>query len=656
MFAPALLALAVAAAAEPAELQAIWELEARRLPPDALLPYTSHTDPHLRARAALALGRLRHPAAVAELQRLVEDPEPEVRRQAAFGLGLTPEAAPVVAARLGLEAVPEVRAALYGALGRVGGPEHVPTLVDGLSRSAGEARDAAVALGRLGMAHPAEVATSAALQGLTDQLRTRLDPDTRRAAAFALARLGPTQVPGAAHAELRRRVTGDADPVVRASLVRALVPSSTPEQASQLVQDAARDDALGVRLAAARALAKVPELPVGLVIEVLLQDGAAGVREEAARALGSREPAPEELDAWLRPLLEDDATAVAGAALTALVQRGLEPSRGWLADHRPEPLQAAAVAGLGQPEHLAQLVRLATGSASALVRTTAAATLGGLDGAADHAEALIAAEDVKVRSVGLTLLAELPPGPVASPRVVRAATDALTGADRDLDLLSSALQALATHGPMGGPPSPALREPVRLALLHPSAAVRRAAQPVGALLGMEPLPALPAFTFGRALPPLGEVERVVGARILTDVGELRVALFPDLAPATVWNFASLAEADFFDGRHFHRVVPNFVVQDGCPRGDGWGDPGYAIPDELTDLRYDRGVLGMALSGPDTGGSQWFVTLSPQPHLEGAYTVFGEVTLENGTLDRIRAGTVIHDVVVERTRPPAPEAP
>lgn len=105
---------------------------------------------------------------------------------------------------------------------------------------------------------------------------------------------------------------------------------------------------------------------------------------------------------------------------------------------------------------------------------------------------------------------------------------------------------------------------------------------------------------------------------------------------TVESFAVLAEKGFFDGTTIHRVVPDFVVQAGDPRGDGTGGPGYALRDELNPLPYVRGRIGMALSGADTGGSQWFVTLSRQPHLEGAYTVFSEVTAGMDVVERDRA--------------------
>ena len=117
------------------------------------------------------------------------------------------------------------------------------------------------------------------------------------------------------------------------------------------------------------------------------------------------------------------------------------------------------------------------------------------------------------------------------------------------------------------------------------------------------------------------------------------------APLTVWNFVSLADRHYFDGQRFHRVVPNFVIQAGDPRGDGNGGPGYAIRDEINRERYDRGTLGMALSGPDTGGSQFFVTHSPQPHLDGGYTVFGQLRSGAAVLDRIVQGDRIVRITI-----------
>src|SRR5687768_17655024 len=115
-------------------------------------------------------------------------------------------------------------------------------------------------------------------------------------------------------------------------------------------------------------------------------------------------------------------------------------------------------------------------------------------------------------------------------------------------------------------------------------------------------------------------------------------------PLTVWTFMNLAGSGYYRGTGFHRVVPNFVAQDGDPRDDGNGGLGYAIRDEMNPRRYDRGALGMALSGPDTGGSQYFITHSPQPQLVGHYTVFGRVVRGFGALDALVQGDAILAVV------------
>ncbi|HKR07971.1 MAG TPA: peptidylprolyl isomerase [Gemmatimonadaceae bacterium] len=127
------------------------------------------------------------------------------------------------------------------------------------------------------------------------------------------------------------------------------------------------------------------------------------------------------------------------------------------------------------------------------------------------------------------------------------------------------------------------------------------------------------------------------ATIQTVRGPIQLEMFGDDAPITAWNFLSLARSGYYRNTRFHRVVPNFVAQDGDPRDDGNGGPGYAIRDEMNPNRYERGAVGMALSGPDTGGSQYFITHSPQPHLDGHYTVFGKVVRGYDVLDRIVQG-------------------
>jgi cyclophilin family peptidyl-prolyl cis-trans isomerase len=135
--------------------------------------------------------------------------------------------------------------------------------------------------------------------------------------------------------------------------------------------------------------------------------------------------------------------------------------------------------------------------------------------------------------------------------------------------------------------------------------------------------------------------------VRTNRGVFRLRLDCPRAPRTCLNLLDLAAQHFYDGLLFHRVVPDFVIQAGDPRGDGYGGPGYVLGDEINRLRYRRGILGMALAGPDTGGSQFFITLSPQPHLDGGYTAFGEVIAGAEVLDAIQAGDRIESIAEVR---------
>jgi len=136
------------------------------------------------------------------------------------------------------------------------------------------------------------------------------------------------------------------------------------------------------------------------------------------------------------------------------------------------------------------------------------------------------------------------------------------------------------------------------------------------------------------------------ATIKTSRGDIEIELYFDVAPLTVLNFIELAENSFYDELQFHRVVPNFVAQGGDPRGDGWGGPRYFIRCEYSSEKYRRGTLGVATSGKDSGGSQFFITLSPQPHLEARYTVFGQVIAGMEFVDDIVVGDIIETIEIE----------
>jgi cyclophilin family peptidyl-prolyl cis-trans isomerase len=135
------------------------------------------------------------------------------------------------------------------------------------------------------------------------------------------------------------------------------------------------------------------------------------------------------------------------------------------------------------------------------------------------------------------------------------------------------------------------------------------------------------------------------AFLKTRHGTIEVLLDVVETPLTTASFIDLARRGFYDGLTFHRVEPGFVVQGGCPRGDGNGGPRYTLRCEIGQRPYGRGAVGMALSGKDTGGSQFFITLSPQPHLDGGYTLFGQVVSGMDVVEKLRPGDLIERVQV-----------
>lgn len=151
---------------------------------------------------------------------------------------------------------------------------------------------------------------------------------------------------------------------------------------------------------------------------------------------------------------------------------------------------------------------------------------------------------------------------------------------------------------------------------------------------------------------VNELAKYKFAVIKTDKGDMIAELYPQETPQTVANFANLAKSGFYDGLNFHRVIPNFVIQGGCPYGSGIGGPGWRIKCECVGQKrkHNRGSLSMAHAGRDTGGSQFFVCHSAQPHLNGVHTVFGELINDESkaVLDSIRQGDKITTIEIKES--------
>ncbi len=618
--------------------QGIWQIEIFRLPATTLKGWLEDPDPAIRARAARALGRLRDgEKGPALLGRILVDPDAGVRAEAAFAAGQTPNSGKLLIERWGKESDRAVRSALAIALGKQGGPEAVKLLVEGLDTP--EAAAAAEGLGRLGIRKVEGAATDSVARALLDHLGWPIAP-AHGNVAWALARMGLGGVSADTLARLKSGALTDGSPAVRAWLVRAWAGLATGDDRTPTLAQLARDESAGVRIATARAIAKSCPAAAVPIAQALLTDPDESVRLEALTALGTCPAAAA--GPLLRPYLTDPdglfaATALRAAVATGTLDGPLDP---WTAADKPLAVRVAAAESMKDPD---KLVKLALTATEPQLRSAAAGTVLAADAPRIvDLLALVGANDPLIAQAAADKLAEKPDPTAEKPLI-----DRLARGDLKAPEATSLVKALAAVYATGtiNKPAPGAAKAVKPWLGLPALEVD--APKIAAVLQI-PVPETdhPALR----LPSLADVLTIRSARILTAEGEIRVDLNPEAAPYTVWNFARLADQGYFNGIGFHRVVPDFVIQAGDPRGDGWGGPGYEIPDEINPLPYEPGSLGMALSGPDTGGSQWFITLSPQPHLEGTYTVFGRVTYGMRNAWAIQQGERIDTILIERVPP------
>lgn len=451
-------------------------------------------------------------------------------------------------------------------------------------------------------------------------------------------------------------------------------------------RDGLADPDARVRGVSARALGGIPGAHGRREVSRLLRDSNPATRVEAARALAKLADADSTAAVDLVELLELSdppkipdsvfpaaSTHVAIAAAEALgdlkFRATAEPLRARLGSEDPYLFAAVSVAyvkvvGLASIPDFAQLLAELQEPSGWRHRKLIAEALAGLpkeEAAADRVpfeaaplfDRLLADADLRVRASALDAYAELA-GPAARPQLLEAlksddvamigvgagrlegfahAKDAAASAE-DGPALVTCLARLVESAPdtaagvvsaaamLGGDAAIPVLE--KAAVSKSNALMLAAAKALRAKgrtppARTEPPSALPSEADWLAV---ADHTRMT---VRTTRGDVRVALRADIAPTTVLHLVTLSRKGYFDDIIFHRVVPAFVVQGGDPRGDGNGGPGSTIPCELSDLPYEVGTVGMALSGRDTGGSQFFIATTPQPHLEGNYTVFGKVT-------------------------------
>ncbi|HET6373907.1 MAG TPA: HEAT repeat domain-containing protein [Candidatus Polarisedimenticolia bacterium] len=612
----------------------------------------------VRVRAALAIGRIGAPVTTPyDLLGALSDKEPELRRMAVFALGEMDDikAAPLLAATLS-DADAATRALAAEALGKLKDPASLPAL----TRLLGDPDRGVVGMTLLALW---KIDSGAALPDLVARaagIYSAAEGELRRQAAYFLMRsqMGRPEEPSIEKPLLH--VSRDEDPLVRSYAARGLGASKSGPSTEALLHLAADAD-WRVRANAFNGLKTrpVPETvsskPVWGIYEAGLSDAGSSVALSALAALETCQAV--EARRRLLDALKDARPRFREVALSALAARdkgAALPSLAPLAMDARWSVRARLAEALGvigaEPEGsgaVPDLVRLAADS-DARVRSVAVDALGKVPGAAaDDAVASAAKDsDLFVRAAALEALSMRAPADGAL-------IDALsTGYQRGLTDIANDARLAALAG-LAKNRTDAARAAIEKTLTDPDYLVRRrAAEILRDQFKLDRFSKVgePLVTRTKAdyIDAVRRAERNVTATIKTDAGEIVVELFPADAPLTVDNFIRLARDGKFDGLAFHRVVPNFVIQDGDPRGDGNGGPPWQIRCEINLRRYTEGAVGMALSGKDTGGSQYFITHSPQPHLDGGYTVFGQVLSGQEAVNRMLQGDGVKSVVIRES--------
>jgi cyclophilin family peptidyl-prolyl cis-trans isomerase/HEAT repeat protein len=598
-------------------------------------------DPAVRARAAYGLGSVQDPAAVSALVARLGDPDPRVREDVAFALGqIEGGVGGAVIAALETETDERVRRTLVEAVGKRGGTGALASVVG--IRDPGLLAVATLALSR-------GVLRGQAPEGAVDTLVARMrheDPAVRVAAAYVTARAEATTAWSPHYREVADILAGydredEAAMHLLVGLGRGVSVFTEPVGPDWVLTSGDWRIRANATVATAAVYAVRPQ--VGDLLVAALDDLSPHVRQRAAEALASAPAAGPVREGILRRVRRDPGDrAMLGPLLPFLARVGeidLIRAHVDLLPTHDLPGWSQVLAVLEQlpgPVAVPEYARVvAAGHAPASASDEAALSLLEMWGMAreyGEAASTFLSELEELARVGpVGRVVRLAPVLADSALLDRGSAEALgvllerarQGAVRDslVGVLSSAPDPRA-RALVGASPDGAVEGDVAAIPTMPDSAAEE-----------EPRPRL-ALDWG-LLRELGPTPRLV---LDTDRGRVVIVLRTEEAPLTVQAVAALARAGRYDGVPFHRVIPNFVAQGGdVASGDGTGGPGFVLRSEFTRTPYVRGVVGMASSGKDTEGSQYFVTHSPQWHLDGGYTALGWVEQGMGVVDRLVRG-------------------
>jgi cyclophilin family peptidyl-prolyl cis-trans isomerase/HEAT repeat protein len=617
-------------------------------------------DSLVRRVAVLGAGRIGDLRATPLVVRLLTDPDSTVRVAAAFALGLLRDTAavqPLIDRLTGLPALDATTAAeAVTALAKIGGPrsgEFFGGVLGGKVVLSQEDRTPAV---NQVLAEAWRLGNDAPVTGLLPFMDdTNASPRLR--AVYSLGRL---RAPAAGNRMLL--ILNDPEAYIRSLAARALTRSYVdsarlaPSAVAGLLVRAADDKSPQVRINAIRSLAGYKDPKLGDRLVPMLDDPLQSVEVQIAETLGQLGGA-DATKGLARAAGGKGTFALRRTALVSLARVDsatfARVAAAWLAspDWRQRAAAAEGAAAAGPGAARAFLADRDGRVVAAGLQAWAGEVEGPDPALLVAARRLLGHADAAVRSVAADAVSRAA-DPADLPALAR--TYAASGRDSFPEAALSALGAILAIRKTG----PAAQARVDREFLQGTARpdnylIRRWAEENWPEAAAKWGPAHPIAT-GRSLQDYRDLVRryltspdsVARPHVVIETegrGAIEIELLGPDAPLTVDNFLRLVARRFFDRNRWHRVVPNFVIQDGDPRGDGFGSPGGAIRDEINRNRFDGPMLGMALSGPDTGMSQWFINLTAQPHLDGTYTVFGKVVDGTATLPRITQGDVIRTI-------------
>ena len=629
-------------------------------------------EPALRGRAMLALGRIQDVAAADTLMKGLTDPDPGARSEAVFAIGL-----------LGQSWTPvpdDVKAKLTDALKTIEAEEQDPNIKLVILE----------ALGR--------IATPPAVDRLIERLLVSGDVQARAALSIGIAARTPGVVlPPRTFNALAPLIKKEMAPVARYGAAYALAQSKNPAARTWLLM-CAGDDASEIRAVCAKGLGDVGTDIDAVTLKKLLDDPDYRVAVEATKALAKLSGrckgsacaalgALADLSLRVERLLRGD-SAGGGQPLLMLAQTGLPMSgRPLLQSLRQELINGVRQVQDAKIRHdianiecrIAAALDKQTGSPqevlncggnlipeaqrlSMVLKELATVQAADPNKRATEVGSYVFHNDPRVKVAALEVLGEtksqisiekvrtqlLNADPVVAAYAASAA--AKLGDKQSI----ATIRGLAMKAMTQVDIAPTVAEALSMLdakeaipdleqwLTSTNSTIRTsAASALSRLKGTPVLAVRVERAEDKSKPP--NLPKEAHLIVKTEKGEFDVKLFTQDAPLTALNMYTLARKNFFKGLTFHRVVPDFVAQGGDPRGDGEGGPGYTVRCEVNHRVYARGVVGMALSGKDTGGSQVFVTAAPQPHLDGKYTAFGEVVKGQEVVDALLEGDKIVEI-------------